>query len=141
MGINQLSEKLTPIGLLWLRVLTGFGIASHGFGKVFGGTISQFAEGVAEMGFPFAIFFAWMAALTEFFGGLLIASGLGTRIVAGFLFINMGVAAFIRHAPDPFGRKELALSYWAMAGAIILLGAGKWSLDYLIEKKFSKKNN
>ncbi len=141
MSINQLREKLIPIGLLWLRVLTGLGIANHGFGKVFGGNISQFAEGVAEMGFPFAIFFAWMAASTEFFGGLFIASGLGTRIAAGFLFINMGVAAFIRHAPDPFGRKELALAYWAMAGAIILLGAGKWSLDYLIEKKFSKKDN
>ncbi len=71
--------------------------------------MGQFAEGVAELGFPFAIFFAWMTALTEFFGGILIASGLGTRVAAGFLFINMAVAAFLRHAPDPFGRKNLRL--------------------------------
>ncbi len=138
--MNELKEKMIPVGLLWLRVLTGLGIATqHGFGKVFGGNMGQFAEGVAELGFPFAIFFAWMTALTEFFGGILIASGLGTRVAAGFLFINMAVAAFLRHAPDPFGRKELALAYWMASGAILLLGPGKYSLDNLIGSRFYKK--
>ena len=140
--MNGLKEKMTPVGLLWLRVLTGLGIATqHGFGKVFGGNISQFAEGVAELGFPFAIFFAWMAALTEFLGGILITAGLGTRIAAGFLFINMAVAAFIRHAPDPFGRKELAFAYLMASGAILLLGPGKYSLDNLITKWCSRNSS
>ena len=134
--MNQLKEKAVPIGLLWLRVLTGLGIMTHGYGKVFGGNISGFAEGVAEMGFPLPLFFAWMAALTEFFGGLFIALGLGTRISAAFLFINMAVAAFIAHASDPFSDKEMALAYWVAAGAILFLGAGKWSLDRLIAQKF-----
>lgn len=104
-------------------------MAYHGYGKVFRGKMDRFAEGVAAMGFPLLGFFAWSAGLSEFLGGLLIVIGLGTRPSALFVFITMGVAAFIRHGADPFSRKELALAYWAMAGAVILWGpdAGRWT--------------
>ncbi|HEX3035847.1 MAG TPA: DoxX family protein [Thermodesulfobacteriota bacterium] len=139
--MNSWRETSLNLGILWLRVLMGFGIAFfHGYGKVFGGRIDRFTEGVAEMGFPVPIFFAWAAALTEFLGGLLIALGLGTRLVALLLFINMGVAAFIRHAADPFDVKELAFAYWVMAMAILLIGLGLFSFDHLIHKYLFKKN-
>lgn len=133
-------EKAQSIGLLWLRVFTGVGIASlHGYGKVLGGNIERFTEGVAKMGFPMPDVFAWIAALSEFVGGILIVLGLGTRIAALFVMGTVGVAAFVRHAADPFDVKEMALLYFAMAGAIVLLGAGKISLDYLLGKAFCKK--
>lgn len=129
---------LSTFGLLWLRVLMGLGIASHGYDKLFTGRMDRFTEGVAKLGFPAPDFFAWASALTEFIGGILIALGLGTRVAAFFVFINMSVAVFIRHAPDPFDVKEKALAYWTVAMAIVLMGPGFFSVDRLIFKRGKK---
>jgi len=130
--MNSASDFFSNLRLLWLRVLMGLSIAYHGFGKVFGGRMEAFTHGVGEMGFPFPALFAWLAALSELVGGLLLVVGLATRPAALFIFVNMCVAAFIRHGADPFSRKELALAYGVIAGALILTGAGKLSLDALV---------
>lgn len=132
--MKKLKAYSADLALLWLRVLMGLGIAYHGYAKVFGGQIDKFAEGVGSMGFPLPKVFAWAASLSEFLGGICITLGLFTRPAALFVFITMGVAAFIKHGEDPLKKKELALAYWTMAGALIGLGAGKFSLDYLIQK-------
>ena len=122
-------EGLCHLGLLWLRVLAGSGMAYHGYGKVFGGQMAMMIPGVAKMGFPMPEFFAWAAALSEFVGGICLVLGLGTRIAAFFILITMSVAAFITHAADPFQVKELAFAYWTAAGALLLTGAGAFSGD------------
>ena len=127
--MQWIRKNAFDLGLLWLRVLMGLGIAWHGYGKIFGGKIPGFAEGIAGMGFPFPEFFAWAAALSEFAGGLLVALGLFTRPAAGFVFVTMTVAAFVRHSADPFSVKEMALAYWTMSGALILLGGGRFALE------------
>lgn len=131
--MNTLKELATSFGLLWLRVLTGAGIATHGYGKLFTpGRMDGFAKGVADMGIPMPEVFAWAAALSEFAGGLLLILGLATRPAALLVFLTMTVAAFLRHGDDPFSKKELALAYWVLSGAILCLGAGAWSVDRLI---------
>ncbi len=127
-------SMLLDLGLLWLRVLAGAGIAYHGYGKIFGGMIPKFAEGVAALGFPMPLFFAWAAALSEFLGGICILSGLGTRYGAFFVFATMSVAAFLQHRADPLQVKELALAYWTVAGTLMLTGAGKFSVGRLLHK-------
>ncbi len=126
---------ISSLGLLWLRVLMGAGIAHHGWQKVFGGTMGEFTEGVTALGFPAPAFFAWAAACSELIGGLCILLGLGTRIAAGFVFMTMSVAAFLQHARDPLQVKELALAYWTMAGALVLLGGGGFSLEARLRRK------
>ncbi|MBI2190998.1 MAG: DoxX family protein [Planctomycetes bacterium] len=121
--------KGLAVGLLWLRVLMGLGMAYHGSGKVFGGQMDGFIRGVSSMGFPLPGLFAWAAALSEFLGGLLIVMGLATRPAALFVLVTMAVAALVRHASDPFQVKELALAYAAMAGALVLTGPGPIALD------------
>lgn len=130
------SNPLTvDLGLLWLRVLAGAGMAYHGYGKVFSGSIPQFAEGVAKMGFPMPELFAWAAALSELAGGILLAAGLATRLSALSIFITMVVAAFVAHRADPFQVKELALAYLTVSGAILCTGPGRFSVDgYLLKK-------
>jgi putative oxidoreductase len=123
------NNTLYAVGLLWLRVLMGIGIAHHGYGKVFGGHMDQFAQGVAQMGLPLPMVFAWAAALSEFLGGILVAVGFQTRVAAFFVFCTMSAAVFLHHAHDALAVKELALAYWTMAGALALTGGGSYSLD------------
>ncbi len=120
--------------LAWLRILMGVSIATHGYQKIFGGGIEGFAQGVAQMGFPLPVVFAWAAALSEFAGGLCVAAGFGTRVAAFFVFCTMSVALFIAHAKDPFRTKELAYLYWTIASTLILLGGGRFSVDALLDK-------
>jgi len=136
--MDKFKEYLPDIGLLWLRVFMGLGIAHHGYGKVFGGKINHFAEGIASMGFPVPEFFAWAASLSELLGGICIALGLFTRPAALFVFVTMAVAAFIKHGADPLKRKELALAYWTVSGALMFLGSGRFSLDYLLRNHCKK---
>ena len=81
------------------------------------------------MGFPFAAFFAWMASLSESLGGILIACGFLTRPAAFLLLQTMLVAAFMKHAGDPFSKMESALLFASFSLSIMMTGAGKWSLD------------
>src|SRR5690606_4006629 len=81
------ATKLGDVGLAVLRVGTGLMLAfGHGQNKVWGedrlGPPAGFVEGVGELGFPAPLLFAWMAALAEFVGGILIAIGLLTRPMA-----------------------------------------------------------
>ena len=110
-------------------------------------------SGVETLGFPMPGLFAWAAALAEFGGGLLVALGLGTRVAASFAAFTMFVAAFLRHrfhehvlvavglhdaTPDEvkkWGNPEMALIYLLSLIAIILMGGGRYSLDYLIRRK------
>ena len=45
--------------------------------------------------------------------------------------------AFIRYAPDPVSIKEPALTYWTMAGTLILTGGGPYSLA----RPFSRRHS
>lgn len=117
-------------GLLWIRIWAGLGMMWHGGMKIFTGGMAGFTEAVAQMGFPMPALFAWAAALSEFVGGLCLVLGCGTRIAGFLIFITMMVAAWVKHGQDPFKVKELALAYGAVAGLLIITGAGRWSLDH-----------
>lgn len=116
-----------------LRVFAGLSMAlAHGLGKT--PPSEQLIAGVSSMGLPAAGFVAWIVALSEFGGGILLALGLLTRVAAFFLFCTMFVAAFIVHGADPFNVKELAFLYLAIYSVFLVRGASSWSLDRLIFK-------
>jgi putative oxidoreductase len=131
--MNRLVQN-PDLGLFLFRVFVGLAMAfAHGLGKV--PPSDQLTQGLAGMGFPLPVVFAWAAALAEFAGGLFIALGLFTRHAAFFLAVTMSVAAFIAHAADPFQKKEMALLYLFASIMLIFTGPGRLSLDSIIRKK------
>ncbi len=120
--------------LLILRVVAGLFMLTHGWGKfqmLIGDGPNQFPS-VLGMGATTSL---TLAVLAEFFASILLIFGLATRIAAIPLLITMLVAALIIHSADPFSAKELPLMYSTIYLVILILGAGKYSLDRMISKK------
>jgi len=120
--------------LLAARLFTGLGLAlGHGLAKL--PPSGRFVEGVAGMGFPAPELFAWLAALSEFGGGLAIAAGLLVRPAAVLAGVTMAVAAFLRKAGLPFGERELPLAYLALLAMLAATGGGRLALDRLLARR------
>jgi putative oxidoreductase len=91
----------------------------------------KFADPMGMGEFPSIL----LAVFAEAGCSVLIIAGLFTRAVAIPPAITMIVAACIVHASDPFAKKELPLLYLLIYLVILTLGAGKYSLDRLIQQK------
>lgn len=76
-----------------------------------------------------------LAVFAEVVCSVLLLAGLGTRLVLIPLFATMLVAALLIHSSDPFAVKEPAILYSLVFGTLFLTGSGRYSLDYLIQKK------
>lgn len=117
------------IGLLALRIGVGASLVMHGYGKLFGNApgMEMFTGMIRGMGFPAAGFFAYVAALVEFVGGIAILLGLWTSVAAVLGGIVMLVAFVFAHK---FSLKQGELPFVNLAGLVALacLGAGRYSL-------------
>ncbi|MCH8556998.1 MAG: DoxX family protein [Balneolia bacterium] len=134
------SDTLREIGFLIIRVGIGFMIMLHGFPKIMGGPEMWTGLGGAmgNFGITFApMFWGFMAAFAEFFGGILLILGFFHRIAALLLLSTMIVAAtmhiaqgddFIPHVAYPI---ELGIVFLGL----FFVGARKWSLDSYFKKK------
>lgn len=122
---------------LVLRLVLGAAFVVHGYPKLFN---SEARTGTAawfeSIGIKPGKFWIIIVGVTEFFGGLALALGLYTQVVAILIAIDMLVATWKakwgKVGYTVQGGWELDLAYLAMALALILLGAGVWSIDTYI---------
>ena len=107
------------------RILAGIMFACHGAQKIFN------VFGGMPPGVPKALI--WTAGPLEFFGGILIALGLFTRVTAFILSGLMAVAYFTGHAPNGFwptvNGGELAILYCWLFLFLAANGPGGLALD------------
>ncbi len=139
LGGVEIASPLANIGLLLLRVFTGLALLfQHGLHKM--PPSPRFVERVSNLGFPLPELFAWAAGFAEAVGGSLLALGLFTRPASAFILVTMLVAAFGRHAGDPFSEKELALVYACVAVLFLLIGPARYGLDAVLRRREGKQN-
>jgi putative oxidoreductase len=126
-------EKLKPLALLLLRVGLGIIFVFHGYPKLFTHT-RETMQAMGHMGFPG--YFAYVAGVIEFFGGLMLIAGLFTRVAGLLLAGEMAVALVKVHGlfsnPMAVEKYEFPLVLAVGAFALAVLGAGMISLDEAI---------
>ena len=132
-------EKLSAT--IPLRIALGLIFLAHGSQKLFGwfggkglmGTADFFA---LKMGLTPGMFWAALAGIGEFGGGLLLLFGLFTRLGALSVALVMLVAIFKVHWGAFFlpAGAEFALSLFCSALALLITGGGKFSIDALLQK-------
>lgn len=131
---DKLKSMLEDIGKLLLRLLFAIPLAlNHGWPTI-KGVLSGHSDFPDPLGIGPEISMV-MAGFAEFICALFVIGGIFTRISVIPILINFSVAVFIFHGNDPFGRKELAYLYLSSMTVIILLGPGKFSVDYFLQQK------
>lgn len=122
------------LGLLVLRVVIGAVFLAHGIQKINGG-MEGLAGFLGGNGIPMAMLMAWVLTAVETLGGLALILGIGTRIAAVLLGVVMIVAiATVKIEAEFIGGYELDLTLLAGNIALLLMGAGKYSLDKMWAK-------
>lgn len=128
------STIFKDIVLLIVRVFIGFAMLSHGFPKLQmlleGGKIEFYS--FLGMGPQFSLI---LTVFAEFVCSILLILGLFTRVALGFLIFTMLIAGFFVHGADPFEKREMSLVYLSVYLLLMAFGAGKISVDYMIEKR------
>lgn len=130
---------LDSIGLLFIRAMVGVVFVYHGAQKLFGAFegpgMEKFTQGIVAMGLPMPELNAYLAAGSEFFGGLLLIAGLLTRLASIPLLVTMLVASFVVHK-DAFSLQHKGMEYSLTLACVLvgiaLLGPGCFSLDALL---------
>ena len=131
--------------LLAIRLYWGLQFELDGWRKLH--HLERVTQYFATLNLPTPAQTAFAVALIEFIGGILLAVGIGTRLVSLILFVNMTVAfwtaerdAFLGvfSSPDKFQAAD-AYNYWFAALLILILGPGWISLDTVIARFFGPK--
>ncbi|PRB00921.1 DoxX family protein [Chryseobacterium sp. MYb7] len=136
MNYNNSNSSSIPkdIVLLVVRVFVGFAMLSHGFPKLqmllAGGKIEFFD--FMGLGPQISLI---LTVFAEFVCSILLILGLFTRVSLGFLIFTMIIAGFVVHGADPFEKREMALVYLSVYLLLMVIGAGKISVDHMIERR------
>jgi putative oxidoreductase len=141
------------IAPVFLRLAAGAGFINHGWAKLLRGP-EHFAQLLQQLHVPFPQAMAWFSTLTELLGGLALITGLFVSLISLPLIATMLVALFTIHIHYGFSAVktigltpqgplfgppgyEINLIYIGCLLALLVLGAGRWSLDKVLAKRYN----
>ncbi len=123
-------SKMQSCGLTVLRIVVGVVFTMHGWQKIHVFHLQGVTGMLSHLGIPLPAVFAVILTAVEFLGGILLITGLATRIPSVLLAIDMLVAIITVHMKHGFFAPtgiELPLT---LLGAVICLaisGGGSFS--------------
>lgn len=139
---------------VFLRLAAGAGFINHGWAKLARGP-EHFAALLNQLHVPMPQAMAWLSTLTEFLGGIALIAGLFVSLTAVPLIVTMLVAFLTIHSHYGFSAVktigltpqgpvfgppgyEINVIYIACLLALLVMGAGRWSVDALLAGRFKK---
>jgi putative oxidoreductase len=135
-----------------LRLIVGFGFMQHGTAKLLRGP-DDFTQILHALHMPFPELLAWSTILIELLGGAAVLLGAFVTLASIPMAIVLLVAIFTVHLPYGFSSSKLLaitaagtqfgqpgyetdLLYLAGLVALVLGGAGPWSVDGALRRRF-----
>lgn len=123
--------------ILFVRLFFGILFFMHGLDKMTNfNELSQTYPSVLGFGSYMTLM---ISIFCEFACSLFLIAGLMTRIILLPMILTMAVAFFDIH-DGMMPQAELSLIYLIIFLGIFMTGPGKYSLDYLIDKRLKKEN-
>jgi putative oxidoreductase len=143
--LARVGNSLQSAFLLFVRLYWGWQFLVDGWGKLH--NLQKVTEYFGSLGLPAPGPTALFVSVLELVGGVLLALGLGSRLIALLLTVNMTMAyitgdreALLSIFSDPDKFSAAAPFTYLMASLIVLIfGPGKYSLDYLIERWWAQR--
>lgn len=147
--MKKLLQTNESTAIAILRLVLGIVLFPHGAQKLLGwfggyGFTGTMGFLIDSAGLPWII--AFLVILIEFFGALALIFGFATRIVTvGVIALFTGIVFFTGHLANGFFMNwsgqasgegiEYHLLIIGMALTLLISGGGKWSMDYLLQKR------
>ena len=132
-------DKFRDHGLLLLRVGIGASFMAHGWPKLAGGAAKweKLGGAMKHLGIDFApTFWGFMAAVSEFFGGLLLAAGVAWLPALAMLAGTMAVASTMHiQKGDGFTGASHALESLVLFVSLAVIGPGRFTIAKQIAGK------
>ena len=137
-GVAGLYEILAPWSYTLIRFSLGVFLIPHGYAKLFQDDAMAASRNFVNFGWSHPLAWAYFIGVLEFCGGIMLAIGLLTRVVAAAFVIEMLVVSFgVLWPVWSWGRHgmEYALLMGIIALAILFRGGGRYSLDHYIGRE------
>lgn len=139
----NIADKLSglkDIPLLLIRLILAYGFYNPAMMKI--KDVPAIIEWFKGSEMPMPVLNAYLVTYTEFFGFIFLAVGFATRLISIPLIITMIVAIKVAHWENGFNASdngyEIPLYYLIMLIALLFMGPGRISIDYLIDRKLRK---
>jgi putative oxidoreductase len=135
-ALSNLYALIAPFSTLIIRLGIAGTLLTHGYAKLVGGKLP--VETMAKLGLPMPGTVALFIGCLEFFGPILLALGLFTRLVGLMIFVEMMVISFgVLYPVYSWGDKgyEFTLMLGLFALGIAMNGGGRYSLDRRMKKE------
>ena len=133
-------ERLSPWTYTIMRFAVGASLVPHGIQKVMSGSIVTYTNNIAGHGLPGATLLAYLVFFTESVAATCLAIGLGTRLAAAMIAVQMFVITFVFQWPNGYNWTSRGYEYPLLLGvlatAIFFKGGGPHSVDRAIGKEF-----
>ena len=137
---RSVAQYLTWLAPLFARITVGWVFMLTGWGKLT--DLPRITQNFIDWGIPFPHVLTPLTASIECFGGLFLLLGFMTRISAGALGVTMIVAIKAARWGDVSSLSDLLgldeFEYLALYLWLAIAGAGRVSLDYLIQRWYDR---
>ena len=138
-AIDAILRDYAWLGPLLLRLVFGWFWLETGWAKLY--NLEFFAGRFVEWGIPFPMLSATASGAVDLIGGALLILGLGTRLIAIPMIVNMLVALAVVVLPTITTFNEFVeldeVLYVCVLFWLLMAGPGKASLDHLLARRFA----